>query len=329
MTKSPPVLPALTLAVASVITACTPAPALRDASTVSQTGSTSTATATTAPPAAAAPAHAHALHNVHRLSENLVSGAAPEGDAAFDELKAMGIRTIITVDGAAPDLPRASARGMRYVHIPITYAEVTPDQQLKLARAVKELPGPIFLHCHHGKHRGPAAIASAAVLLGKITPEEGVAFMKVAGTAPNYTGLYECVATARPASPERLASAPGDFPAVRRPEGITSAMVEIDSVYELLGEIRTAGWTTPSDHPDLVPVAEAGRLADLLRVSGEDPKTKPWGEDYARRLASSVAAASTLEQGFGKKASPAEMEAAWKAVAASCKDCHARYRDKR
>ena len=28
-----------------------------------------------------------------------------------------------------------------------------------LARAARTLPGPIFVHCHHGMHRGPAAAA--------------------------------------------------------------------------------------------------------------------------------------------------------------------------
>lgn len=274
------------------------------------------------------PVSAPALHNVHWLSTKIVSGAAPEGDAAFDELRSMGVKTIITVDGATPDLARAEARGMRYVHIPITYAQANKPQQLELARAVRDLPGPIFIHCHHGKHRGPAAAASAAVLLGLVTPDEGVAFMKTAGTAPNYQGLYACVADARPAAADAIDAAPSDFPAVRKPKGITAAMVDIDEAYEHLGEIASAGWKTPKAHPDLVPVLEAGRLTDLLRVSAEDRKAQALGDDFQKQLASAIARAAALEDGLTGGAPATELDARWKLVVASCKDCHAAHRDR-
>lgn len=284
-----------------------------------------------AAPQPAATAHAageaHALHNVHRIGSKMISGAVPEGAPAFDELKSMGVKTIISVDGATPDVDAAKIRGMRYVHIPITYAEATKEQQLQLARAVRDLPGPIYIHCHHGKHRSPAAAASVAVVLGEASPDDAVAFMKNAGTAPTYTGLYACVANAVAASAATLNATPSDFPAVHKPQGITGAMVEVDHAYENLGFIRTAGWTTPKDHPDLVPAAEAGRLADHMRFSGEDAKTKSLGTDFDKKLTDAVASASALEEAINAKAPKDQLEAKWKLVAASCKDCHATYRD--
>ncbi len=271
----------------------------------------------------------HALHNVHRMNDKIISGAVPENAAAFDELKAMGVKTIISVDGATPDVKSAQTRGIRYVHIPITYAEVTEPQRLAIARALKDLPGPIYVHCHHGKHRSPAAVAAAGVTLGIITPEQGVAFMKTAGTAPSYAGLYQCVAEATVASAAAMAAAPADFPSVHKPKGIVAAMIEVDESYEHLGFIKNAGWKTPPDHPDLVPAAEAGRLADSLRHSGEDPRAKAHGEDFSQRLAKAVASASALEEGILKNAPAAELEGHWKLVVSSCKDCHAEYRDKR
>lgn len=276
---------------------------------------------------ATGPAASHALHNVHHIGSKVISGAVPESEAAFDELRSMGVRTIISVDGASPDVERAAARGIRYVHIPITYAEATREQQLELARAVRDLPGPIYVHCHHGKHRSPAAAAAIAVTLGEVTPEEGVAFMKAAGTAPNYTGLYACVAHAVVASVAALDGAPADFPAVCKPEGITGAMVQIDEAFEHLGQIRAAGWTTPADHPDLVPAAEAGRLADQLRFGGEDVRAQRLGDEFRRRLAESIGAATALEDGLTSHASAEQLERRWKLVAVSCKECHAAYRD--
>ncbi|MGH7131352.1 MAG: hypothetical protein ACREJO_05340 [Phycisphaerales bacterium] len=282
------------------------------------------------PAIAAAPVTTpHALHNVHPLTSKLISGAVPENDAAFDELKAMGIKTIITVDGATPNVDAAAKRGMRYVHIPITYAEVTEAQAVEIARAVRDLPGPIYIHCHHGKHRSPAAAVVVGVALGLVTPEQGVAFMKKAGTGANYTGLYACAAEAVAFDDATLARAPHDFPSVRKPKGMTAAMVDIDACYERLGEIKAAGWKTPADHPDLVPVSEAGQLADHYRNSGEDAKAKALGADFAHRLAEAVHHATALEDALVQNADKVKLEKLWSPVAVDCKSCHAVYRDKR
>lgn len=282
-------------------------------------------------PAANTPpiATAHALHNVYQLTPKLISGAVPGNAAEFDELKAMDIKTIITVDGATPDVNAAAERGMRYVHIPITYAEVTEDQVAELARAVRDLPGPIYIHCHHGKHRSPAAAAVVGVALGWVTPEQGVAFMKKAGTGANYTGLYACAAEAVVIDEGTLQRAPHDFPAIRKPKGITAAMVDIDGCYDRLGAIKAAGWKTPADHPDLVPVSEAGQLADHYRNSGEDPKAKSLGADFARRLTEAVQHATALEDSLAQNADNEKLGKLWAPIVADCKSCHAAYRDKR
>lgn len=287
---------------------------------------TPTATAPKIPPPAAH--DEHVLHNIHKIDDTLISGAAPEGDAAFDELRAMGVKTIISVDGATPDVARAEARGIRYVHIPITYAEVSDEQRLHLARAVRDLPGPVFIHCHHGKHRSPAATAAVAITLNRITPEQGTAFLKTAGTAPNYTGLYSCVAAATPVASSTLDGVPADYPAISRPDGIVAAMVEIDVAFEQLGEIRAAGWKPPTHHPDLVPAAEAGRLVDLLRVSHNDPRMAPHGDAFVKMLDKAVGIASAMEEAIVANAPEADLDGHYKLVQASCKECHAAYRDK-
>ncbi len=293
----------------------------------------SPAPAATVATAVPVPHDEEAVHNVYRLAAapNIISGGVPIGDAGFDELKKMGVRTIISVDGAKPDVDRAAARGMRYIHIPITYAEVPAEQNAEIARAIRDLEsqGPIFIHCHHGKHRSPSATAAAAVALGLITPEQGVAFMKTCGTAPSYSGLYASVEAGRPLSKTELDAAPADFPSVRMPSGMVAAMVEVDHAFEHLGDIRAAGWTTPKDSPDLVPAAEAGRLADHLRFSGEDPRATALGEEYADLLRRAIAIASQLERDLGRGAPKERLESAYKLIQASCKDCHVKFRDRR
>lgn len=269
----------------------------------------------------------HLLHNVHYATPTVISGAAPDSDSAFDELKALGVQTILSVDGAAPDVARAASRGLRYVHIPITYATVTQSQQLEIARAIRDLPGPIYIHCHHGKHRSPAAVAAALIALGRLTPEQGVAFMHTAGTAQNYQGLYACVAAASIATPAAVSTAPDDFPAVRKPQGLVAEMVHCDEAFENLSQIQKAGWTTPSDHPDLVPAAEAGALADHLRYSGQSSGARRKGEDFARAMLRAVERAGSLEELIAANAPREKLDSAWKLVQSSCKDCHSTWRD--
>jgi hypothetical protein len=339
MRKSKRLSPALIVAPLVLLVGCSSTPSQsgsQSAAPVSPAPTPSASVATgSAPPAPAqvavpVPHDEQALQNVFLVNGSngkLLSGAVPEGDAGFDELSKLGVKTVISVDGAAPDVARAKARGIRYVHVPVTYSDVTPDQQLEIARAIRDLPGPVYVHCHHGKHRGPAAAASAAVLLGYATPEQGLAFMKSAGTAANYQGLYTCVTEANRATDATLAAAPAEFPEVRKVEGLVDAMVHVDLAFEHIGEVWAAGWAVPHDHPDLVPAAEAGRLADMLRYSGEDTKIAAWGEAYQVKLRHAIAVASQLESEIVVGAPKATLDATFKLVQASCKDCHAAYRD--
>ena len=288
------------------------------------------AKASVKPPATDAdqPADYPGLNNVVAFADGLYSGSVPEGQAGFEILAAMGIRTIISVDGAEPDVAAAKAHGLRYVHLPIGYHGMDRGRTLEIARAIKDLPGPAYLHCHHGKHRSAGALGAAAVTLGLRSPEEAAARMRVSGTAPNYTGLHQGVAYATKASMDELAAADNAFPEVWKASGLVKTMVEIDEVFEHLRAIERAGWMAPKDHPDLVPVAEAGRIADLLRNLQENDRFKARPVEFRRMLLSGSRLAESLEDGLGTTgAPPLELSARLKLINQSCLDCHAKYRD--
>lgn len=278
-------------------------------------------------PQQAAVASYPGLHNVVAFSEGIYSGSVPEASAGFESLKALGIKTVLSVDGAIPDVASAEAQGLRYVHLPITYAGMTDERKLEIARAVRDLPHPIYIHCHHGKHRSAAATGAAAVTLGLLTPEQAAERMKVSGTAPSYKGLWKCVALSTLASADQLERADATFPKTRQTSSMVQTMVEIDEINDHLKLIEAAGWTVPNHHPDLVPAAEAGRMADAFRtLHANDPSKSEPGEFLAwLDLASTHA--TTLEESLVASKSPAELSAAFKLVGQSCKDCHAKYRD--
>jgi Swiss Army Knife protein, DSP-PTPase phosphatase domain len=285
-------------------------------------------------PDADEPANLPGLRHVVAYGPAVLSGSAPDGDVGFDALQAMGVRTIVSVDGAVPALDKANARGLRYVHLPIGYNHIDRERILELAKAVQMArerapSAPVYIHCHHGKHRSASASAAVAVTLGFLTPEEALLRMKVSGTATNYEGLYRCVAAARPATSEELTAVRGDFPTVWKTTGLVRTMVEINDRFEHIENIQHAGWTTPDDHPDLVPAAEAGRLADLFRALVDDQRVKAKPATFRKSLVEASKHAEALERGlirgeFSVVASSQQL----RLIADSCKNCHARHRDR-
>ncbi|MCA9003240.1 MAG: hypothetical protein KDB61_15055, partial [Planctomycetes bacterium] len=117
------------------------------------------------------------LHNVFHLSENIVSGGEPHGREALETIAKMGVKTILSVDGKIPDAATAAELGMRYVHIPIQYSGIDENEWLEIAKTFREVEGPFYVHCFHGKHRGPAAAEVGRLILDGISREHALAEM--------------------------------------------------------------------------------------------------------------------------------------------------------
>jgi enoyl-CoA hydratase/carnithine racemase len=118
-----------------------------------------------------------------------------------------------------------------------------------------------------------------------------------------------------------------EFPSAWKSGGLVKSMVEVDEVYEHLKLIESAGWAAPKNHPDLVPPAEAGRLADLFRnlQEGERVRSKP--AEFHDWLTTSMNEAEALEAGLlDSNVAKDDLSRRLKAIAASCRDCHVKYR---
>jgi hypothetical protein len=270
------------------------------------------------------------LHNVVAFFAGYWSGSVPEGDAGFDTLGEMGVRTIISVDGAEPDLARARARGIRYIHLPIGYNGFDEKRKLELVRATRDAlqQGPVYIHCHHGKHRSAGAAGTAVASLGLLTPDEATARMKVSGTALNYKGLYACTANATALDNSVIDAVPAEFPEVSQPATFVKSMIEIDEINDRLKWIEKAGWTVPADHPDLVPAAEAGRMADLFRLASQGDMAQSNPADFAAALAQDADRMQALENLIVEgERDVKKLSDQFRLIQNSCKDCHAAYRD--
>jgi protein tyrosine phosphatase (PTP) superfamily phosphohydrolase (DUF442 family) len=273
------------------------------------------------------------VENAYRLGPRLYSGGEPRGEEAFAALKALGIKTAISVDGATPDAETARKYGIRYVHLPVGYDGIPREQAVRIIKAARTLPGPVFVHCHHGKHRGPAAVAVCGLANEGWTKEQAVSWLERAGTAPDYRGLYGTARGFAPPTADELERVGGEFPERAKVPAFVEMMVRVDGHWDRLKAIQEADLRSPADHPDLDPPHEALQLTELFREASRLSEVRARGEVFARSLEAAERQAESLRQALRKFAEqPGEpsrraAEAAFAAVSRACTGCHSRHRD--
>lgn len=270
------------------------------------------------------PAELPGLHNLFRLSEKLYSGSVPEGDTGFASLRLLGIRTILSVDGMPPDTKLAAKYGMRYVHLPFGYDGCPTATADRIVRAVRDLPGPIYVHCHHGKHRAPVAAAVARIGVDGISAEEAVAELKRAGTGTNYAGLYETVRGYHP-TPARIEAADPHFVPRAQTPPFVDTMVKIDAHFVRLQEARKAGWPTGTNPAD-APQHDALQLNELMRELQRPAEFSKRPADFRQWMAASEQAAHELETALAGR-DRERANTALSRIEANCAACHVKYRD--
>jgi protein tyrosine phosphatase (PTP) superfamily phosphohydrolase (DUF442 family) len=264
------------------------------------------------------------LHHLLRVSERIYSGGEPKGEAAFVELTRLGVRTIVSVDGARPDIDTAQRHGLRYVHIPIGYDGISDHAGRSLARLVREAEAPFYIHCHHGVHRGPAAAAVACVAEGVASGGEALAILERAKTSRGYGGLWRDVAAyVPPATDLELPQ----LVSVAEVGSLATAMAGIDRASDNLKLSQAVQWQVPPNHPDVSATQESLLLKEGFRetarqlgeANGYDDRFAEWIQE-AERAAEGLEAALTA----GDRAAATETFAT---LQAQCQRCHAEYRN--
>ena len=263
------------------------------------------------------------LPNAYQVTGKVISGGLPEGDAAFSQLARLGVKTVISVDGMTPDVETARRHGLRYVHLPHGYDGISPERGKELARAVRDLPGPVYVHCHHGKHRAPAAVAVACVEAGFLPPEAGESVLKTAGTSPDYRGLYESVRQARPLSASELDGLQVEFRETSPVPPLTEAMVELEHAFDRVKQQAAGGWKKQDDSR-----AAALLLLEQYREMRRLDVVKRRTSDFQQRVADGETAAEELQRSVsGETPDRSAAEAALKKLSSGCTSCHRQHRD--
>lgn len=258
------------------------------------------------------------LPNCYRLNDRLFAGGQPDGAIGFHSLAALGVHTVISVDGAEPDVEAASREGLRYVHLPIGYDGITRSRLVELYMAVHHLPEKVYIHCHQGLHRGPVAAVAVCQMEGALAPGAAGHLMQEMGTASKYLGLYRDAQAALPATLDEEQSVDAaNLPSRTSVPPLTHQMVELNHAFvDWSKNVKnTDVWTLPlqSEATNLGELLfEAGRLDDISQ--NDELRQLLIGDGHWL-----INAAESAEK------SPSQLTIE---IRTRCDDCHARFRDR-
>lgn len=274
------------------------------------------------------------LENVFRVSERIYSGSGPIGSDSFRSLKGLGVTGIISVDGQVPDVAAAQAIGLRYFHLPLGYDAIRAGEAHQLIRIVIANEGPLYVHCHHGKHRGPAAVAMICQSVHGWSKEKAQDWLKLAGASAEYKGLYQSVLEFQLPDQDLLAASSVEIPESVVPSDIVDRMVSMDDRWDRLQRFRDslAGPGLPKDS-DLDPAVDALLLVEDIRELARDETTQKQPAPFHRFLQSMEKNAMRLyellrdENVSVVKDSSLRTSVVWRQVAEACSECHKRFRN--
>jgi protein tyrosine phosphatase (PTP) superfamily phosphohydrolase (DUF442 family) len=259
------------------------------------------------------------------LAPGLYAGGDPSTPEAFDELASLGVRTIVSVDGARPNVEEARAHGIRSIHIPFGYDYVPAESQEAIAKVVESAQWPVYFHCHHGQHRGPIGAAYAIACLEHVDGEVASERLAAAGYPREYEALYQELESFDPASLDPAAVESAPLPEVAPVSSLASAMARMDRTWDAVKACREAGWETPAGHPDVFPAHEALIMSEHLHeinrlLVADEPDEL--GALMARAERQAWAMRTALDE--GNKGAAAEAQ---RALASTCEACHTKFRN--
>ena len=267
------------------------------------------------------------LHSVFAVTANIFSGSSPDNEAGFAEIAKLGVKTILSVDGAKPDVETAKKYGLKYVHLPFGYDGIPTNRVVELVKAAQTLDGPFYVHCHHGKHRGPAAVAVMCEAVAGWSTNRAEQWLKQAGTAAEYPGLYRAAREFKSPSAAELAAVK-PLPEVAPTSSLIETMVTIDERMERLKGAQKTGWKSVPGHPDIRPSHEATLLWEQFRELARSSDAAKRPEDYRAKLADAEKLADEFRALL--KQNPIDSvktEDAFKKAGQSCAACHKSHRN--
>ena len=222
---------------------------------------------------------------------------------------------------------------MKYIHIPLGYDGVGEKERRQFATLMMHTKGKIYFHCHHGKHRGPAAVATCMIISGDLDQEQAMAYMAVAGTSRDYKGLWDSVASIRRGEVE--AGSVNDLPSRAESDGIAQYMAKLDRRWEVIQEEKKQSLDLNVSDPNKLQ-QEVIAIMECLRESARSvqrDREGKWGDAKSlQRLVDHLLDSSTTAEQFANAIRSGDKKKAsesFASLAKQCKSCHEKYRDNR
>lgn len=286
------------------------------------TGSEPSVSADDQQSAAVAEARAAGLQNFMILSERISSGSEPSDEATFEYLRKFGAKTVVSVDGGIPPVQLAHRFGLRYVHIPIGYDGVPESAIRSLVAVLRQTQGRIYVHCHHGKHRGPAAAALACRIEGTVDQRSALDILEQAGTSRDYAGLWRDVADFR--MPVDNVPLP-DLTEVAEVESMVAAMARLSRHFENLQHSNAADVPQTDSAVNVKMIQEAVLLKEILHEARRHSATE-YDQQFRLWLQESEEQAAQLVQALKAGQQP-KVSSSLESLKRGCVHCHQAYRN--
>ena len=114
------------------------------------------------------------LPNLYKISADLYRGAQPD-KAGIEELKKMGIKTIISFRTSNEDQELIKGYTFNYYHLSMNAFFPKKEKYSRFLVIVSDPANlPAFIHCKHGADRTGAAVALYRIKIQKWNPEEAI-----------------------------------------------------------------------------------------------------------------------------------------------------------
>ncbi len=137
------------------------------------------------------------LENAYRVSADLYRCEQP-GAGEIDDLKALGVRSILNLRNHHTDSPAFARAGFVLLAEPMNAGEVTEDLLVAALRQFHSAPKPVIVHCWHGSDRTGVFVAAYRIVFQGWTREAAIDEFRHGGYGYHkrwYPNLVELLST--------------------------------------------------------------------------------------------------------------------------------------
>jgi tyrosine-protein phosphatase SIW14 len=128
----------------------------------------------------AQPVASRVLHNWYRLNADVFRSEQPTRQG-FEEIRKMGIRTIVNLRSEHSDAALVEGLGLRLVEIPMEAGRFGEDEIVRALTAIQTAEKPVLVHCQYGSDRTGVVMAMYRIVFEGWTKKDALAELKGGG----------------------------------------------------------------------------------------------------------------------------------------------------